>query len=216
MSPPRVLVLEDDPLVRDAVCAALAGASPPWVTLTAGSLAEAQQILRDEAHPLGAAVVDLGLPDGSALALLPQLASAGVVTLVLSARADERSAYDALALGARGYLHKPEGVAECARALRDALDGGAPISPRIARWLVDDLRARAAPSVATTKAPERAALTAREREVLEQFSSGATYAQVAHALGIAVNTVRTHVRSAYEKLQVTTKTEAVLKGLRRG
>lgn len=204
----EVLLVEDDALVVDAIREALAQAPDTWkmhacVTLAAGRAALANR-------RFGVALVDLCLPDGSGLSLLPPLRAAGVVVVVLSALADERTVYAALGLGAAGYLHKPEGIAAIADALRDALEGDAPMSPKIARWLVRDLQARASPDLATD-----AELTPREREVLEHFASGASYAEVASALGIGVNTVRSHVRHVYEKLGVSTKTEAVIRGLGR-
>jgi DNA-binding NarL/FixJ family response regulator len=127
---------------------------------------------------------------------------------VLTVLDDERTAYRALSLGASGYLVKPDGVPSIAGAVDHLIAGGSPISPRIARWLLDDLRARDG----LPCPPEDVdALTPREVEVVELFAAGATYAEVGRALGITVNTVRQYVRQLYDKLHVCSKTEAVLK-----
>lgn len=199
-----ILVIEDDRLVRDSVLAVLSREAERWSASVAGTLREARERLRADSFEL--ALVDLSLPDGSALTLLPALRERRIAALVLSSTSDERTVYEALRVGAVGYLLKPDDIETVAHSLRQVLAGGSPIAPRIARWLVDDLRSRSAPA-------EQEQLSPREREMLELFAKGATYSQVADAMGIGVNTVRTHVRRVYEKLHVCTKTEAVLRGL---
>jgi DNA-binding NarL/FixJ family response regulator len=198
-----VLLIEDDPLVCAAARAVLVRDDAHRLVVC-HTLSDARRTLISQ--PVSVAIVDLSLPDGAGLSLLPLLREQRVLPLVLTARADERTAYEAIVAGAVGYLVKPDGVAALPQAIADALAGGSPVSPKIARWLIDDVRSRRAPV-------EPEPLTDREREVLELFAAGATYAEVASALHIGVNTVRTHVRHVYEKLQVSTKTEAVLRGL---
>jgi DNA-binding NarL/FixJ family response regulator len=102
--------------------------------------------------------------------------------------------------GAGGYLLKSDVVTGLTAALESLRTGGAPISPRIARLLVEHL---------VQPARDEALITPREREVVELFATGATYNEVARILHISVNTVREHVRHLYEKLHVNSKTEAV-------
>jgi DNA-binding NarL/FixJ family response regulator len=200
----KVLVLEDDPLVRAEVAARVA-AEPGFELLgEAGTVAEARRLL---AQGPALAVFDLHLPDGNALGIIGEARAAGVQVLVFTISADDQDVYRALAAGAGGYLLKSDATVGVGPALALLRDGGAPTSPRIARWLMDDFRARAG-SEPDGQTP---ALTPREREVLELFGSGATYAEVARALGMSVNTVREHVRHLYEKLHVASKTEAVLR-----
>jgi DNA-binding NarL/FixJ family response regulator len=210
----RVVVVEDDPVVRAEVAARILQSGELELAGEASTLAAARQLVA-RVRP-AFAVCDLQLPDGNALTLLPELRAAGIAVLVLTVSADDVDVYRALACGAGGYLLKSDALDKVREALVSLRDGGAPISPRIARWLMDDFRARAAQEP-TAETPR---LTPREWEVVEQFSTGATYVEVGRALDMTVNTVRQHVRSLYEKLHVCSKTEAVLRvrelGLRRG
>lgn len=195
-----VLIVEDDPIVQESVARALERESDGWIILRAGTLERARQPM--DALRGGVVLLDLRLPDGDAMPLIPRFRAAGSVVIVLSVLADDMTVYAALRAGASGYLVKPEGIDTAAQAVRDALAGGSPISPRIARKLVDDLQHRPTSS-------EGGTITSREHEVLSLFAKGATYAEVARALGITVNTVRQHVRSLYDKLHVCSKAEAV-------
>jgi DNA-binding NarL/FixJ family response regulator len=200
-----VLVIEDDPVVRQEVAARI-GENPRFeVGVEADTLAAARQALAT--HKPVIAVVDLQLPDGNAIELIPELRAAGVAVLVLTVVADDANVYRALAAGAGGYLLKAEAMSTLDAALASLVDGGAPISPRIARWLMEDFRARAA---APTSAPGPE-LSPREWELIDMFSNGATYSEVARALAVSINTVREHVRNLYEKLHVCSKAEAVLR-----
>lgn len=153
-------------------------------------------------------VFDLELRDGSALPLIPIAVARGMSVLVLTIWDDDVRVYQALAAGAGGYLLKGDASAgRVAEAIGVLVDGGAPISPTIARRLLDDFRLRAPKAPAPT--PDVALLTDREREIIELFAKGATYDEVASLLTLSVNTVRHHVRSMYRKLHVCSKTEAV-------
>jgi DNA-binding NarL/FixJ family response regulator len=128
---------------------------------------------------------------------------------------DDDKVYQALSAGASGYLLKSDAAARVGEALGVLKEGGAPISPMIARRLLDDFRSRAAPRPAASEpAPAEAELTPREREIIELFAKGATYEDVARILSMSVNTVRHHVRGMYKKLHVCSKAEAVTTAFR--
>lgn len=206
-----VLVLEDDAVVRDEIAARI-NAEPGFrVEAAAGDLRAARAALRGA--PPEIALLDLHLPDGNAVSLIPDARAAGAQVLVLTVSEARDDVYQALSMGAGGYLLKADALQTVGDALRVLCAGGAPISPRIARRLLDHFQRQRQPAARTQASPEAAALSPREREIVELFSSGATYGEVAHALGMSVNTVRQHVRNLYEKLHVSTKTEAVLKAL---
>jgi DNA-binding NarL/FixJ family response regulator len=197
-----VLIVEDDTMVRRELVASISRADDLRVCADVGTLLAARQSL--DLPGLSLALVDLQLPDGNAIALLPELRLAGISALVLTSSEESAIVFDALAAGAGGYLLKSEAINGVNSALASLRDGGAPISPRIARMLI----ARLVPTAQLRPEPP---LTPRETEIIELFAKGATYSEVATALGISVNTVRQHVRSLYEKLHVCTKTEAVLR-----
>ncbi len=209
----RVLVLEDDPVVRASVVRQIAESERFSVVGEAADVRAARHAL--ETIDAEIAVVDLELADGSALPLIPRAVERGIGVLILTIWDDDQRVYRALTAGAGGYVLKSDSsLGRVVESLAILLDGGAPISPTIARRLLDDLRGRTAvPERSGT--PGTAALTDREREILELFAKGATYAEVGDLLSISVNTVRFHVRSLYRKLHVCSKTEAVTLALSR-
>lgn len=200
-----VLVIEDDGIFAVEIAANLR--EHGYGAEVAGTLAMARAAM--QARQFDAAVVDLQLPDGNGLVLLPL----PMPSLVLTVLDDEQTAYRALVRGTNGYLVKPQGIASIGRSIDDLIAGGSPMSPRIARWLLEDFRASVGVEAQAQAEPNAAVLTRREREIVEHFAFGSTYAEIARALGITVNTVRTHVKSIYEKLHVASKTEAVLKAM---
>ncbi len=205
----HVLVVEDDSRYRRALHAVLVGAGlePTF----AGSVRETLSALAGPAFEV--CLVDLGLPDGDGVELIRRLSrgSAAPPIIVISVATEERRILDALRAGATGYLFK-EDAGRVAQAIEEAFDGGAPMSPRVARIVLHELRAGQDTAPTSTSA----SLTRREKEVVQLLAKGLSYSQVGTALSVSANTVRTHVRSIYDKLAVSTKTEAVLEALRLG
>ena len=160
--------------------------------------------------PVNLAIVDLNLTDGKAHGLIAELRERGVQVLVLTVHQDDDSIFEALRAGAGGYLLKQESQVALGSALRLLRDGGAPISPRIARRLAESFRAPGADLPDPT-----VGLTPRERELVGLFAKGITYGEVADLLGLSLNTVRSHVRNLYDKLQVCSKAEAVARVMNR-
>jgi DNA-binding NarL/FixJ family response regulator len=161
-------------------------------------------------------IVDLILPDGDGVDVISRLALGDpeLPILVLSSVDNDTRVLGALRAGARGYLFK-EDVAQLARSVDELRCGQSPMSAGVARLVLRELRSLpGAGGVAGVV--QRGTLTTRELEVVEHLRRGLTYEEVGAALGVSTNTVRTYIRSVYEKLQVSTKTEAVLEVLRRG
>lgn len=195
-----VLVLEDDVDVRAAIVASIVATPTLELLGEAADLAGARVILRS-APRKALAVFDLQLHDGLSTTLLDTARERGVEVLVLTTFDDDDRVFAALEGGAGGYLLKSDAFDGIGAQLCSLRDGGAPISPRIARRLISRFR--------RPVLGPGAQLTKREWEVVDHFSRGATYAEVATALGVSVNTVREHVRFLYEKLHVCSKAEAV-------
>ena len=123
--------------------------------------------------------------------------------------------FDALRAGAVGFLRKDTPPAEILEAIRDAHQGGSPMSSGIARMVVahfhpNDLKARSAAP------PPPIHLSPREEEILQLLVKGYRYKEVADAFSCSINTVREHLRRIYEKLHVTTSREAVAQYLQGG
>lgn len=129
--------------------------------------------------------------------------------VMLTVHEDTDNIYNALAAGATGYLLKRTSRAELLQAIRDVYKGGSPMTSQIARKVVQSFQQ----PVMTAQATEE--LTPREREVLDYLAQGLLYKEIADKLGISYETVHTHIRRIYEKLQVRTRTEAVAKFLKR-
>jgi len=131
--------------------------------------------------------------------------------IMLTVYEDTDNIFNALAAGATGYMLKRTPRDELLAAIQDVLRGGSPMSAHIARKVVQSFQ-RPAPAVAS--ATEEAALSPREKEVLDCLAQGFLYKEIAEKLGIGYETVHTYIRRIYEKLQVRTRTEAVAKFLR--
>lgn len=207
-----LLLVEDDGKTRRRLAQLLRDSGLFSVLIEAGSFQDAMTCLM-QAQP-DWLITDLGLPDGSGVDLIQWLSerSGGATSLVISAFGDERSVIDALGAGARGYLLKDASAAEINRALRHLLDGGSPISPAVARYLLKLLprsESPRTPSAPTPAVPLAEPLTLREREVLQGIADGESYAEIGLRLSISVNTVGTHIKNIYGKLAVRSRGKAI-------
>lgn len=125
---------------------------------------------------------------------------------------DSEKIFAALKAGATGYLLKRFAGVELPNAIQQAYEGGSPMSPQIARQVVRVFQdSESAPRPKGTQETEQ--LTDRERELLSLMANGKHYKEVADALGISTDTVRSHIRRIYRKLHVHSRTEAVVKFL---
>ena len=157
-------------------------------------------------------LLDVGLPgvDGiSALAEIRRLSPTTKV-VILTVFDDADKIFAAVCAGACGYLLKTASVKEVADAIQQAIDGGAPMTPKVARRVID----RFSMLEGDRRSSPDYNLTDREKEVLELLAQGLIKKQIADKLDISVHTVTTHIRRVYDKLHVTTNTAAVAKALR--
>jgi DNA-binding NarL/FixJ family response regulator len=204
-----VLLVEDDVRLRSRLADMLRLRPHLRVVGEVPAAEEALDLLR-YGLVVDVALVDLRLPgmSGQELISIAKAAWPGIELVVLTGFADDDSIYEALRAGATGYLLKDAGPEEIAAAIDEVCDGGAPMSPGIARRVLAGFHA-------PREGPEPD-LTKRERQVLDLLTRGASYPLIGQGLGISTNTVQTHIRSIYRKLQVSTKSEATLVAVRRG
>lgn len=207
----RVLIADDHPLFRWAVRTALETVGGYAVVAEAadGEEAVAKAV---EARP-DVALLDLDMPGvGGADAARRIVASTtDVVVLMLTMYEDEDSLREAMRAGARGYLVKGSDEDAIVRAVAAAASGQAVFSPSVAGRLIRSFSApRPAPAVPF---PE---LTDREREVLALLAEGCDNATIARRLFVSTKTVRNHGSNVFTKLQVTTRSEAIVAARRAG
>jgi DNA-binding NarL/FixJ family response regulator len=123
-----------------------------------------------------------------------------VAVIVVSVHENSQYVFDALCAGAVGYLTKNSGKQKVLEALQQLKAGGAPMSVNIARMVVESFQKK-----------QHNELTERENEVLNLLSKGKSYASIAEELFLSINTIKTHVKNIYEKLQVSSKEELINK-----
>ena len=172
------------------------------------SCEEAIAALRS-ALPPDVILLDVGLPGMSGIEGIPQLKAIAPAThiIMLTVFDDQEKVFNAICAGASGYLLKTADEEAIAHAVQDVLHGGAPITPRIARLVLNMFTSRAAPP------RHEYGLSAREREVLELMVQGLIKKEIADRLGLSYHTVDNHLRSIYAKLQVHTRGGAVAKAV---
>jgi DNA-binding NarL/FixJ family response regulator len=204
----RVGIIEDDRELREGI-ASLISDAPGFAC--AGSWAS----MEDALPAIGAAkprvlLVDLGLPGMSGIEGIRRLKTKfpELLSVVLTVYEDDDRIFEALCAGACGYFLKTTPAPVLLAGLEEAIAGGAPMSPRIARKVVG-LFSQAEPS---READER--LTPHEVRVLRLMTEGHSYKSAAAELGVSRSTIAFHVRKIYEKLQVEGRSEAVAKAFR--
>jgi DNA-binding NarL/FixJ family response regulator len=208
----RVAIIEDDPDFLAELSAAIAGTEGMVLVRSAQNLAEARRMLGEEACDV--LLVDLGLPDGCGIDAIPEARRAwpGCAVMVSTTFADETHVIQSIEAGASGYLLKDSPAGRLVADIRCLHAGGSPISPSIARYILQRFQAPREPAPPRSPDPGEGvppALSPREREVLSLITKGFTYDEIAGMLAISRNTVMTFVRRIYGKLEVRSKVEAL-------
>jgi DNA-binding NarL/FixJ family response regulator len=206
----NVAIVEDQKALREGL-GTLIGGTPGYRMVGAyGSMEEALSLLsRDRPQVL---LLDIQLPgmsgiDGIRMAreLLPDLQ-----VLMLTVYADNERIFEAICGGACGYLLKDTPPVRLLESIREAKEGGAPMSPEVARKVVTMFQKAAPPS------RQEHQLSSRELEVLKLLADGHSYKTAGVAISLSEDTIRFHIRGIYRKLHVHSKSEAVLKAFRTG
>lgn len=207
-SPFRVWLIEDNALFRRTVTRIIE-ALPGVVAVEGfGSAEAALEKLATGVAP-ETVLIDVGLPGLDGIECIRRLkASApGAQILVLTVFEDDEKIFRAVCAGASGYLLKSASMPEIAEAVAEVRRGGSPMTPRVARRVLE---------MFSKLAPVRKdyGLAPREREVLELYVRGLTNKEVADRLSLSVHTIDTYNKSLYEKLHVNTRSGAVAKALK--
>lgn len=163
-------------------------------------------------------LLDIGLPGMSGIdgARRAREIVSPLPILMLTVHEANDLVLEALCAGACGYLVKKTPPARLLEAIREAHEGGSPMSSHIARQVVEVLRALRVEAASPSLPEDASLLSPREREILRGLAAGDTYQTAARKLGISTDTVRFHIRKIYRKLQAHSQSEAVAKALRQG
>jgi len=204
----KVAIIEDDRRIRTGLSTLINGTPGHRCSLTFRSMEEALE------HPWGevpdVALVDIGLPGMSGISGLSRLREKYPATalLMLTVYEDDERIFDALCAGASGYLLKKTPPTKLLESLAEVLQGGAPMSPEVARRVLRLFR--------EIRPPEKVSynLTPHELRLLKLLVEGHNYQSAAAELGVTFSTINFHMQNIYGKLQVHSKSEAVAKALR--
>jgi DNA-binding NarL/FixJ family response regulator len=215
----RVALVEDDVNFQNALMEAIEAAPDMALQGVADTRARGLQMLKEiQADVL---LVDLGLPDGSGIDVIraAHALQPGCDVMVSTTFGDEMNVMRSLEAGAAGYLLKDCEPHKMVVEIRSLHAGGSPISPLIARKILtrfhDDGRP-VTPQDQPATDKSRAALSLREKEVLDLITKGFTSDEIAGLMAVSRHTVLTFVRRIYAKLEVNSKAEAIFEARSRG
>lgn len=199
-----ILLYEDNDSLRESIASMLFLSERFRV---GGSFANVLSVLDDiKNHKADAILMDIDMPGMTGIEAVKKIRATGnaVPIIMLTVFDDNRNVFDAICAGASGYLLKKHISAKLFDALDEVMAGGAPMSPSIARMVIASMQ---------PASPNPYQLTPREKDVLKSLSTGNSYKLIAAEFEISVDTVRTHLKKVYEKLQVHSQTEAVSKAI---
>lgn len=204
-----IWIIEDHAAFRRTLVRVLNAEDGLQCTRDFDSCEKALAALADDAPD--AILLDVGLPGMSGLEgiRLIKQRSPQTLVVVLTVFEDDDKVFSAICAGAAGYLLKTSSAAEITQAVRDALDGGSPMTSRIARRVLD---------MFSKFAPKQSdyGLSDREKEILQLMVTGLIKKEIADRLALSIHSVDTYLRRIYEKLEVNTRTGAVAKALKEG
>ena len=204
-------IVEDDADVRQRLSQLIADHDSFELLDAAATMAEGLAALKK--HKPDILLTDLGLPDGSGIEIIKAIEKTHLdcSAMVISGFQDENIVFKALEAGAKAYILKHDDSTKITDAILSMMSGGAPISPMIARLMLQKFQA---PRHKETALPE--ALTERQIKILKLVSQGFSSREIAEKLDISYYTVTTHIKNIYNKLQVNSRTEALHEAIKLG
>lgn len=204
-----VSIIEDDQRVRESLCVLINGAENiRCVSTYATGEAALEDLIRKKPD---VALMDINLPGMTGIECVRKLKAQlpKLQVLMLTMYEDDEKVFQSLMAGASGYLVKRTSPAELLKAIEEVHSGASPMSGKIARTVVEYFR------TLQSAGPQQEYLSKREEEILGLLVKGYRYKEIADALSISYETVRSHLKNIYDKLHVHSRTEAVVKYLRK-
>ena len=208
----KVVLVEDNNTIREGLTALINGTNGYNCV---GSFSDCESFLSKlDTMKIDVVLMDIGLPGMSGIDGITKakMIKPDLNILMLTVYEDSQSVFKALCAGACGYLVKKTTPSRLLEAIKDAFEGGSPMSSLIARQVITVFRQTQNKKHEQTDTD----LSSREIEVLTSLSDGNNYQEIADRLFISVDTVRHHIRNIYRKLHVHSQSEAVAKAIRKG
>jgi DNA-binding NarL/FixJ family response regulator len=204
----RITIIEDNVLVKDAFAVYITDLSHHKVVNTYTNCEDALRNLQQDAPDL--ILMDLDLPGMHGLQGIKEVRKLlpSVSIVIITVHDNSEMVFEALCAGATGYITKTSNHFKILDAINELAAGGAPMSGNIARMVVESFRKSAGIQ------KNEHLLTARETEVLHLIAKGKSYKEIADTLFVHLETIKTHIKNIYSKLQVNNKVAAIEKGIR--
>ncbi|MBN2174030.1 MAG: response regulator transcription factor [Bacteroidales bacterium] len=206
----QVLIVEDDHEIREWMIGVIA-AAPGIACIGAYACAESCIKNYDTLEP-DVVIMDIHMPGMNGIECIKKIKpiKPAVQFIMFTVFEDDDKVFESLCAGASGYILKNTTPEKLVESIKDLHNGGSPMTSTIARKVIHSFRQPA------SSLSEYNKLSVREKELLELLAKGYRYKEIAEKLFISVETVRTHIRNIYEKLQVQSRTEALNKIYPRG
>lgn len=204
-----IAIVEDNRYMRESWRILLEGVDD-FIVL--GTYRDCESALADpELLSADVVLMDISLPGISGIEGVRRLKEMNpeIATVMCTVHEDDQAVFDALCAGAVGYLLKKTAGETLIRSIREAADGGSPMTPGIARKVIATFQSPRTNEALTAQ------LTAVESEILGELARGKSYRLIAESTGLSVHGVGYHLRKIYEKLEVSSRGEAVARGLQK-
>lgn len=213
--PVRVALVDDDALIRRVISGELYKDARTDVVMQSATLRDARRLI--SMHTFDVLLVDITLPNGNGLDLIAYTKSVHpkAEIIVISVLDNEQYALLAFELGAVGYLVKNSWFGNFVEAVLQVANGGAYITPNIARKLLRKLEPSQG-GIAPSPSNKQETLSPREKAVLSNITAGYTSIEIGDRLKISTETVNTHIKHIYNKLQIHCRAQAVSVAAQRG
>lgn len=199
----RVAIVEDNEPFRESLCELIENSEGLECV---GKFNDGEDFMsRVRKFQPGVVLMDIGLPGMSGIEAMMRVKGMfhEVEVLMLTVYEDDKKIFDALCMGASGYLLKRTPPDRIVDAIRDIHRGGTSMSPEVARRVVTKFRNSAPGSDVSAR------LSPRERDVLDGLIDGLSYKMIAHRLSLSIDTVRSHIKHIYDKLHINSKAKAI-------
>jgi DNA-binding NarL/FixJ family response regulator len=199
-----VVIVEDDEQIREGI-STLINSTDGFILNAA--FGDCQALLKnlDDILP-SVFLMDISMPGMSGIECTAKIKSAcpEANIIMLTVYEDDTQIFDSLRAGASGYILKRTPLQEIIEAIKDVHSGGAPMTPSIAKRVLNHFNEAG-------KKIDEYNLTSREKEILNELVNGLSYKKIADTLFISLDTVRSHIKNIYQKLHVSSRSEAVAK-----